>query len=64
VAAVLQVQQTPVTLEHPTRAAAVRVILMVQLIQPLDTLAAAAVLALLLFVTLTLLPISQPLAAG
>jgi hypothetical protein len=42
VAVVLQVQQTPVTLEQSTRVAAVLVILTEQTTQPLDTLAVLA----------------------
>jgi hypothetical protein len=56
VAAVLQVQQTPVTLEQSTRVAAVLVILTEQTTQPLDTLAVLVVLVLSLFATQTPTP--------
>jgi len=63
VAAVLQAQQTLVTLGLPTRVVAVLVILMAQIIQPLDTSAVLEVLVLSLFATQThTLPQQQPQA--
>lgn len=56
VAVVLQVQQTPLTLEQSTLVVAVLVILMEQIIQPLGTSAAVEVLVLSLFATQTRMP--------